>query len=362
MHPQRNQQRVRRGLIAAATAAGLVGTTAVTMASGHAATVGCQVAYTVGSQWAGGFGANVNITNLGAPINGWTLRWSFGAGQTVTQLWNGSYTQSGAQVTVTNAAYNASLATGGSAAFGFNGTWGSSNPSPTGFTLNGAACTGTVSTGSGTPSPSPTRSSASPSPSASASPSPSPSATPTSGSPPSRTVRVFWLKPNDKAYDPAYPNGITSVMLEAQRFFKQQLGKTFTLNDPTVEVVNGLHDTNWYITNNCTGTDHYWCVVFNMQAELQQRFGLKAPDSRWLNVGEISAEEVGQSGGGGGGGSVILSGHDADGAAGKNGPMNRWYGGMVHELGHAFGLPDASSTDGTCMSASLYDYPNCVFN
>jgi hypothetical protein len=59
---------------------------------------------------------------------------------------------------------------------------------------------------------------------------------------------------------------------------------------------------------------------------------------------------------------VILSGHDADGAAGINGPMNRWYGGMVHELGHAFGLPDSSFTDGTPMSASFYNYPNTQFN
>jgi hypothetical protein len=52
--------------------------------------------------------------------------------------------------------------------------------------------------------------------------------------------------------------------------------------------------------------------------------------------------------------------------------MDRWCGGMVHELGHAFGLPDftstdgtstdGTSTDGTCMSASLYDYPNCTFS
>jgi hypothetical protein len=127
-------------------------------------------------------------------------------------------------------------------------------------------------------------------------------------------------------------------------------------------VVNGLHDTSWYINNNCSGSDHYWCVVFNGQAELQQRFGLNSPDSRWLVVEEVSAEEVNQSGGGGGGGWVLLSGHDADGAAGVNGAMNRWYGGMVHELGHAFGLPDSTSTDGTCMSGSLYDYPNCTFS
>jgi hypothetical protein len=164
------------------------------------------------------------------------------------------------------------------------------------------------------------------------------------------------------AYDHRYPDGIAAVMLEAQRFFRQQLGKTFTLNNPVIEVVNGQHDTNWYITHNCTGTDHYWCVVANGQSELQQRFGLGNPDSRWLNVEEVSAEEAGQSGGGGAPGWVLLSGHDADGAAGIDGPLNRWYGGLVHEFGHAFGLPDATSTDGTCMSASLYSYPNCTFN
>src|SRR6059036_3530417 len=42
--------------------------------------------------------------------------------------------------------------------------------------------------------------------------------------------------------------------------------------------------------------------------------------------------------------------------------VNRWYGGMVHGLGHAFGLPDSAATDGTPMSASFCDYPNTHFN
>ena len=66
---------------------------------------------------------------------------------------------------------------------------------------------------------------------------------PTSGPPPSKTVRVFWLKPTDVAYDQRYPDGIANVMREAQRYYKQELGKTFTLNNPVVEVVNGEHDT-----------------------------------------------------------------------------------------------------------------------
>ncbi|MEU6414432.1 arabinofuranosidase catalytic domain-containing protein [Microbispora sp. NPDC046933] len=155
------------GLVAVAGAVG-----ALTAPAAHAAT-GCRVDYSVTNQWPGGFGANVSITNLGDPINGWRLSWSFPAGQTVTQLWNGSMTQSGAQVTVADAGYNGTLATGASTSFGFNGTWNGTNPAPASFTLNGTACVGGVT---GSPSPS---SSASPSPS----PSASPSATPVASKP-----------------------------------------------------------------------------------------------------------------------------------------------------------------------------------
>ena len=122
-----------------------------------AAAAGCRVDYAVSSEWPGGFGANVSLTNLGDATTSWRLTWSFAAGQTITQLWNGSYTQSGAQVTTTNAAWNGSVPTGGSVSFGFNGTRNATNPAPTDFALNGTACTGGV-TGSPTPSSSPSSS------------------------------------------------------------------------------------------------------------------------------------------------------------------------------------------------------------
>jgi hypothetical protein len=179
--------------------------------------------------------------------------------------------------------------------------------------------------------------------------------------PPVKTVRVYWLKPSDVPFDQRYPDGIANVMREAQRYYKQELGKTFTLNDPVVEVVTGDQLRSWY-ENTPNGGDRYWWSVTNMQNELIRKFGLGSPDSRWLNVGEISAEGPG-AGGGGGNGWVLMSGHDADGAAGTSGePMSRWYGGMVHELGHALGLPDSTSTDGTPMSASFYNYPDTHFN
>src|SRR3954467_11317394 len=106
---------------AVAAAVALAPLAIVTAFSAHAAT-GCQVTYSLSSQWAGGFGANVAVNNLGDPVSGWQLTWSFTAGQTITQLWNGSYTQSGTQVTVTNASWNGNIPSGGSATFGFNGT------------------------------------------------------------------------------------------------------------------------------------------------------------------------------------------------------------------------------------------------
>ena len=153
------------------------------IAAGPAATAaaGCQVDYTISSTWPGGYGANVTVKNLGEALAGWRLTWTFTGGQTITQLWNGTYTQAGSQVTVTNVSYNGTLGTGGAAGFGFNGSWSGSNPVPTSFALNGTACTGAVTTPPTSPSatsPSPTTPSpTTPSPTTPTPTTPSPSPT-----------------------------------------------------------------------------------------------------------------------------------------------------------------------------------------
>ena len=102
---------------------------------------GCTVTYTTTSQWAGGFVANVTITNKGSSaINGWTLTFSFPGDQRITSAWNGTVTQSGQAVTATNASYNGVVAPSASTSLGFQGTWGSSDSPPSAFTLNGTAC------------------------------------------------------------------------------------------------------------------------------------------------------------------------------------------------------------------------------
>jgi archaellin len=182
-------------LTAAAAPAVLLAAAALTAVDAQAASTGCGVSYAVSTQWAGGFTANVVVTNLGSPLNGWQLTWSFGAGQTVTQAWNATVSQSGAAVTAADAGYNAPIATNGTASFGFNGAWNNtSNPVPASFALNGVTCTGTAS-GSPSPTrsatPSPTRS-AGPTPTSSPRPSsPPPSSPPPSSSPPSGPVLAF---------------------------------------------------------------------------------------------------------------------------------------------------------------------------
>ncbi|MFY1674556.1 non-reducing end alpha-L-arabinofuranosidase family hydrolase [Plantactinospora sp. WMMB334] len=130
--------------LASAGVALLASAAVVVAVPAGAAAAGCSVNYAVSSQWPGGFGANVTITNLGDPLTGWTLTWSFGAGQTVTQAWNTSLTQSGSAVTARNVSYNGSVPTNGTASFGFNGSWTGSNPAPTSFAVNGVTCTGST--------------------------------------------------------------------------------------------------------------------------------------------------------------------------------------------------------------------------
>jgi hypothetical protein len=101
------------------------------------------VHYAITNQWPGGFAASFTITNTGSTaINGWSLQFSFANGQQIAQGWNGTFSQSGSTVTITNSSYNASIAAGSalSSEPGFNGTWNGTNTAPTAFTLNSTTC------------------------------------------------------------------------------------------------------------------------------------------------------------------------------------------------------------------------------
>src|SRR6266571_977387 len=132
-------------------AAGVMGASAATgqAAAPAAASSVCQVTYTVNSDWGTGFSIAINITNNGPAITSWTLGYAYAGNQKIAQGWSGNWSQSGENITVTNASWNGSLATGGSTQIGANFSYTGTNTAPTVFTLNGSTCNG--SGGGGTP-------------------------------------------------------------------------------------------------------------------------------------------------------------------------------------------------------------------
>jgi endoglucanase len=136
-----------RLLFALLLAAG--GLTAAAFTAGTAsADSGCTATYSVTSDWGTGFQASLTVTAGSAAVTGWTVSFAFSGDQTLTEGWDGTWSQSAATVTVTNASYNGSLAAGASTSAGALFSYSGTNTAPASVT-----CTGTPAV---TTSPSPT--------------------------------------------------------------------------------------------------------------------------------------------------------------------------------------------------------------
>jgi chitin-binding protein len=97
----------------------------------------CTATYTITNSWSTGFQADVTVKNNSstAPLNGWTVKWTFNNGQTITQIWSGVLTTSGSLQTVKPMSYNTTIAAGASTSFGFLANTTGTN------TISGLTCT-----------------------------------------------------------------------------------------------------------------------------------------------------------------------------------------------------------------------------
>jgi hypothetical protein len=103
----------------------------------------CSVAYSITTTWPGNFQVDMAITNTStAPTSNWTLQWQWSNGQTVSQGWNGNFSQNGVTETVTNASWNGTLAPGQRlGGVGFNAQWDDvTSATPVTVPLNGRRC------------------------------------------------------------------------------------------------------------------------------------------------------------------------------------------------------------------------------
>jgi endoglucanase len=88
----------------------------------------CSASYTEVNSFDGGFQGEVTVKAGSSAIKGWTVTWTLNSGQTISQLWNGTLTTSGTQVTVKSLAWNSALKAGESTAFGFSASGASATP------------------------------------------------------------------------------------------------------------------------------------------------------------------------------------------------------------------------------------------
>ncbi|MEO3820574.1 cellulose binding domain-containing protein [Plantactinospora sp. B24E8] len=101
----------------------------------------CQVTTSVNA-WNTGLVSNITVTNTGTgAIDGWSLSFTLGSGQTITSGWNATYAPASGQVTATNVGHNAAIPPGRSTTIGFQASHSGNNAAPRDFTLNGIGCT-----------------------------------------------------------------------------------------------------------------------------------------------------------------------------------------------------------------------------
>jgi hypothetical protein len=195
-------------------------------------------------------------------------------------------------------------------------------------------------------------------------------------------VNLVYLVPSDKAVKQNYVSAMNTAIASLIQWYSVQTTnhKTFQASTPAVIVVPLPHDSNYYANNPRPAIfTQFWDNVLGDAFPLTGgRFN--DPQNVWAYY--IDADPIcNECGGCGTSGILLVSANDLRGLAGETDKftdpcnpsvkpfpyaVNRWIGGLGHELGHAFGLPHPPGCDAgekTCDSAALMwagyaSYPN----
>jgi len=129
-------------------------TTGTSTTTGSGADSGVAATYAVSSQWDGGFVADYTIDNSGSSaLNDWQLQFSLPAGESITNVWNATLTQTGGHYVLTPDSYDSTIAPDGSVSVGFQATDTGTYSPPTQVTVDGQPVdSGAGSTTTGTSS------------------------------------------------------------------------------------------------------------------------------------------------------------------------------------------------------------------
>lgn len=181
-------------------------------------------------------------------------------------------------------------------------------------------------------------------------------------------VHLVYAVPQGVSWNSGDTAGIAEAISSLQGWYLSQVGKTFSIATGTPILCRLPYPASEYLVNT-------WDKVFtDVQPCANATFSSKHAD--WIVYAAVdhtcnTAGPVGE----GEPGLTILGIQDLNGLVGApvsecgesfDYPVNRWIGGLGHELGHTFGLPHPPGCDAglsTCdynalMWAGYVDYPN----
>ena len=174
-----------------------------------------------------------------------------------------------------------------------------------------------------------------------------------------KSVRIIYLVSSDREVDNDYLLGIEKAAISVQNFYQKELnGITFKLNNPIVEVLKCDKKANYFYTNPCDDNPANW-GYFNTYNEVNKLLRVEFNDTNYTWV--IYSDGPGNKGRGGSG-VCVMPEDDLKGLVGKHPTqpdIDRWHGGLAHELGHAFGLNHPSSPENhpkAIMWTGIYGY------
>lgn len=164
----------------------------------------------------------------------------------------------------------------------------------------------------------------------------------------------------DAEYSAEQHANIEAQAYAFQAYWYEQLGVTFFLNEPVVDVIEADHESNWYIeTRDGIHSDERWYRLGNIKNEVYSKLGIRNFDPNHRVVNYPIKRADGRVGGNFGG--AWMDGDDLSCMA-EEGGVNYPYGDgsaahclghVVHEFGHVLGL-DHEGPQTDCMQYGFY--------